>query len=262
MTSANGPIGSAVLVKIDVPSIQVQDTLLPLTDLRGYFLRERAALWWVSNQSDDLLGLPYCAIQHLDYQIRTALRVIGPLRGRALLSDEVGLGKTIEAGLVLKEYLTRGMVKRFLVLTVPSLVDQWAEELSEKFNLAVRTTNEMVARNDLEGFWMEKGGVVASLHTLKQPAHLRVAQTVHWDLLIVDEAHYLRNRSSQAWQSMLCPANSSGRPWILPPGRAGCSAALSASWARSWPRSGSAKNAICSVSWSGLTDTLRPMRLN
>jgi superfamily II DNA or RNA helicase len=191
-----------VPVNFDLPPLEVQETMLPLTDLRGYFLRERAALWWVSNQSDDLLALPYCRIQKLDYQIRTALRVIGPLRGRALLSDEVGLGKTIEAGLVLKEYLTRGMVARFLVLTVPSLVDQWAEELEEKFNLATITTNISVARSDPEKFWRGHPGIVASLHTLKQPAHLAVAQTVNWDMLIIDEAHYLRNRTSQAWQAI------------------------------------------------------------
>src|SRR5439155_17382296 len=124
-----------VPVALEAPALNAQDTLFPLTDLRDYFLRERAARWWVSNQSDDLLCLPYCRMERLEYQLRSALRVLGPLRGRALLSDEVGLGKTIEAGLVLKEYLTRGMVKRALILTVPSLVDQWEEELSDKFNL-------------------------------------------------------------------------------------------------------------------------------
>ena len=168
----------------------------------GWRLAERAARWWVSNQSDDLLALPYCRIQKLDYQVRSALRVLGPLRGRALLSDEVGLGKTIEAGLVLKEWLTRGMVKKFLVLTVPSLVDQWEEELSDKFNLTTVTTNHAAARADTAQFWRENAGIVASLHTLKQPAQLEIARTVHWDLVIVDEAHYLRNRESQAWQAV------------------------------------------------------------
>lgn len=191
-----------VPVRLEVPALEIQETLLPVNDLSGYRLREQAALWWVSNQSDDLLALPYCSIQHLEYQIRTALRVIGPLRGRALLSDEVGLGKTIEAGLVLKEYLTRGMVKRFLVLTVPSLVDQWEEELSSKFNLATATTNNTDPRDNPDRFWCENPGIVASLHTLKQPAHLAVAQSVNWDMLIVDEAHYLRNRTSQAWQAV------------------------------------------------------------
>ncbi len=200
-TAVRAPL-PAVPVTIRLPPLVFQDTAIPLADLNGFELRERAALWWVSNQSDDLLCLPHCRIQKLDYQLRTALRVLGPLRGRALLSDEVGLGKTIEAGLVTKELFTRGMVKRFLVLTLPSLVDQWAEELDEKFGLTTVTTNQAVARDDPARFWQENTGIVASLHTLKQPAQLEVARQVHWDMLIVDEAHYLRNRSSQAWQAV------------------------------------------------------------
>lgn len=191
-----------VPLRLEMPMLAFQDSAFPLADLRGWRLAERAARWWVSNQSDDLLALPYCRIQKLDYQTRTALRVLGPLRGRALLSDEVGLGKTIEAGLVLKEWLTRGMVKKFLVLTVPSLVDQWEEELADKFNLTVATTNHAAARADAAQFWRENHGIVASLHTLKQPAQLEVARAVPWDLVIVDEAHYLRNRESQAWQAV------------------------------------------------------------
>src|SRR2546425_6030680 len=191
-----------VPLSFEVPALSTQQTLFPLADLRGYFLRERAARWWVSNQSDDLLCLPHCRIERLEYQLRSALRVLGPLRGRALLSDEVGLGKTIEAGLVLKEYLTRGMVKRALILTVPSLVDQWEEELADKFNLQAATTNQATFGVDPSAFWREQHLIVASLHTLKQPAHLQVAQSVKWDLLVVDEAHYLRNRESQAWQAV------------------------------------------------------------
>jgi SNF2 family DNA or RNA helicase len=191
-----------VPVLVESGSLEFQDTAFSAPNLKRYFLLENAALWWVSNQSDDLLCLPYCRLQRLEYQVRTALRVLGPLRGRALLSDEVGLGKTIEAGLVLKELLTRGMVKRFLVLTVPSLVDQWEEELSDKFGLTVATTNSSSARDNPARFWQENTNVVASLHTVKQPAQLEIARQVQWDLLIVDEAHYLRNRESQAWQAV------------------------------------------------------------
>jgi SNF2 family DNA or RNA helicase len=191
-----------VRMHFEMPPLAFQETAFPLADLQGYFIRERAARWWVSNQSDDLLCLPNCRIEHLEYQIRTALRVLGPLRGRALLSDEVGLGKTIEAGLVIKELLTRGMVKKILVLTVPSLVDQWAEELLDKFALASVTTNDPLARNDPQKFWRENPCVVASLHTAKQSAQLEIARQVPWDILVVDEAHYLRNRESQAWQAV------------------------------------------------------------
>jgi hypothetical protein len=203
-TSANEPRAPvpALSVRFDMPQLEFQETTFPVDDLRGFFLGERAALWWVSNQSDDLLCLPHCRIDRLEYQIRTALRVLGPLRGRALLSDEVGLGKTIEAGLVIKELLTRGMVRRFLVLTVPSLVDQWKEELADKFNLTATSTNDVTARDDPRKFWNENTGIVASLHTLKQPAHLEIASQVKWDILVVDEAHYLRNRESRAWQSV------------------------------------------------------------
>jgi SNF2 family DNA or RNA helicase len=191
-----------VPVRVEFPPLEFQGALLPLPDLRGFLLRERAAQWWVSNQSDDLLALPYCKVERFDYQLRAALRVIGPLRGRALLSDEVGLGKTIEAGLVLKEYLTRGMVKRFLVLTVPSLVDQWEEELQDKFGISCTTTNQPGFRSAPAAFWRENPFIIASLHTVKQAAHLAVARAMHWDLLVVDEAHYLRNRTSQAWQAV------------------------------------------------------------
>lgn len=191
-----------VSVRIELPPLQFQDTAFALNDLRGWLLRERAALWWVSNQSDDLLCLPHCRIERLDYQLRSALRVLGPLRGRALLSDEVGLGKTIEAGLVLKELFTRGMARRALVLTVPSLVDQWREELAEKFGLTAATTNDPSFRERPVDFWQSNAVIVASLHTLKQPAHLAVAREVAWDALIVDEAHHLRNRDSQAWQAV------------------------------------------------------------
>jgi superfamily II DNA or RNA helicase len=191
-----------VPVRFEATEIELQETGLPLSDLSSFKLRERASLWWVSNQSDDLLCLPYCRLERLEYQVRSAVRVLGPLRGRALLSDEVGLGKTIEAGLVLKELLTRGMVKRFLVLTVPSLVDQWEEELNDKFGLTTATTNRWTARGDGGNFWRDNSGIIASLHLLKQPAHLAVAREVKWDMLVVDEAHYLRNSQSQAWQAV------------------------------------------------------------
>jgi len=170
--------------------------------MESFLKIERASLMWISNQSDDLLCLPNCTIDHLEYQVRTALRVTGALRGRALLSDEVGLGKTIEAGLVLKEYVTRGMVRRFLVLTVPSLVDQWAEELESKFSLSSATSNQPKFRGDPERFWTEENAIVASIHTFKQDSHLALAARRPWDMVIVDEAHYLRNRTSKAWQAV------------------------------------------------------------
>ncbi|HEX6563286.1 MAG TPA: hypothetical protein VF020_03325 [Chthoniobacterales bacterium] len=97
-----------VELRVAPAELPVQDLFDVHSGTDSFLQIERASLMWVSNQSDDLLSLPYCAIDHLEYQIRTALRVTGSLRGRALLSDEVGLGKTIEAGLVLKNMLPAG----------------------------------------------------------------------------------------------------------------------------------------------------------
>lgn len=74
---------------------------------------------------DDLLVLDAIDFTPFDYQIKAARTALRRFRGRGLLSDEVGLGKTIEAGLVLKEYLMRQMVQRAPILTPPGLVEQW-----------------------------------------------------------------------------------------------------------------------------------------
>src|SRR6056297_1230634 len=71
----------------------------------------------------------------LEFQPQGALRILRDMNGTALLSDEVGLGKTITTGIVVKECIKRGFVKNILVLTPPSLVNQWKEELEEKFNI-------------------------------------------------------------------------------------------------------------------------------
>lgn len=191
-----------IVLKIALAELPIRDLFGANSGLDGFLQIERASQVWVSNQSDDLLSLPYCAIDHLEYQIRTALRVTGTLRGRALLSDEVGLGKTIEAGLVLKEYVTRGLVRRFLVLTVPSLVDQWAEELEAKFALVCSTTNQTEFRAEPESFWTKQNRLIASIHTFKQDNNLALASRQPWDMVIVDEAQYLRNRGSKAWQAV------------------------------------------------------------
>ena len=83
---------------------------------------------------DELICLDALRFQPFDYQIRAARTALRRFRGRGLLCDEVGLGKTIEAGLVLKEYLARQMVSRMLIITPPALVEQWRGEMAAKIN--------------------------------------------------------------------------------------------------------------------------------
>lgn len=150
---------------------------------------------------DQLVCLP--TLTKIDkhwYQIETARKVLRQLGGRALLADEVGLGKTIEAGLILSEYLARGMVQSILILTPASLVSQWQQELAEKFNIDTVTTDDKQLQQNPDEFWTSNPRLIASLNTAKSSKHFDHVTARSWDLVIVDEAHHLKNRSTLNWK--------------------------------------------------------------
>ena len=142
----------------------------------------------------ELLALNHTRdVERLEHQIRACLRVLREMKGRALLADEVGLGKTIEAGLILKEYLLRALVRKVLILTPASLVTQWREELHHKFGIDAH----LYTRGDS---WDAAPILIGSLDTAKSLRNRREISAVGFDMLIVDEAHRLRNHLTQAWK--------------------------------------------------------------
>jgi superfamily II DNA or RNA helicase len=149
---------------------------------------------------DELLCLPTLrGVERYWYQIETARKVLKQFKGRVLLADEVGLGKTIEAAMVLKEYALRGMAERALILTPPSLVGQWQEELSSKFALEFSSTSDPLFRSDPAGLWRESR-IIASLAAARRDEHkAALAAAPPFDLVIVDEAHRLKNRSTRSY---------------------------------------------------------------
>ena len=138
-------------------------------------------------------------VDHYWYQLETVKKVLKHFRGRVLLCDEVGLGKTVEAGMLLKEYLMRGMAQNVLILTPPPLVSQWKEEMAVKFGIDFVSTDDSAFTDDPEGFW-EKPFVIASIHTAKTKKHSPIVTSIHYDIVIVDEAHHVRNRRTMAWE--------------------------------------------------------------
>lgn len=155
----------------------------------------------LQGQFDELLCLSRLrGVERLDYQVETILKVLRTFRGRALLADEVGLGKTIEAGSVLLEYILRGLVRRALVLVPAALVPQWRAELSEKFGIEVRATEDSAFRGDGGAAWTGEGVVVASLQTARRQPHAGWIRGQRWDLVIVDEAHHVKRRGTESYR--------------------------------------------------------------
>lgn len=138
-----------------------------------------------------LKHLPY--LEPYPHQIETAKKVLNQMRGRAILADEVGLGKTIEAGLVIKEYMIRGLAKKILILVPASLVLQWSRELGQKFGI------QAVAQKK-EYMWKQYDCVVASMDTAKRDPHREHILSIDYDMVIIDEAHKLKNKQTKNYQ--------------------------------------------------------------
>jgi SNF2 family DNA or RNA helicase len=142
---------------------------------------------------DTLLSLPQLAFEPFDYQRDTASTVLRRMRGRAILADEVGLGKTIEAGLVLSELRLRGLADRALVITPAGLVEQWRDELERKFGLP---TEILTGRSAVAASYGGGPVLLASLATARRDPLKSQLTGRGWDLVVADEAHRMRSSSS------------------------------------------------------------------
>ncbi|MCP5511458.1 MAG: DEAD/DEAH box helicase [Leptospiraceae bacterium] len=129
----------------------------------------------------------------LPHQLWVCHQVMKKWPSNYLIADDVGLGKTIEAGLILWPLLTKGLVKRFLILCPASLVSQWQYRMREMFDLRLTIyTNEL--DKPVTDFWNSYDQVVASIHTMRSDIndrHSRMLDSKDWDLLIIDEAHHI-----------------------------------------------------------------------
>jgi len=149
---------------------------------------------------DELLCLP--ALRGVEahwYQVETVRKVLKHYRGRVLLADEVGLGKTVEAGMVLKEYILRGMAERILILTPASLVGQWRDEMASKFGIECATSHDPLLRSDPGRFWAQPR-VIASIASARRKDQAEMLAGLSYDVVVVDEAHHLRDQASASYR--------------------------------------------------------------
>lgn len=135
-----------------------------------------------------LANLPEVA--KMQHQKETVLRALQRMRGRALFADEVGLGKTVEAGIFLKELLLRGLAKKILIVCPSTLLAaQWQSELYEKFGEIA-----LVFGHDIDtSLAWHCARLITTYDTLRQPFHVEELLRLTYDLVILDEAHFLND---------------------------------------------------------------------
>ncbi|MCA6573114.1 MAG: DEAD/DEAH box helicase family protein [Pseudanabaena sp. M57BS1SP1A06MG] len=139
------------------------------------------------------------------HQMKILRRMAAEFPRNALIADEVGLGKTIETGLVLRYLLLSKKVKRVLILAPASVQPQWQEEMREKFNLHFWSygKNELVdpykqSVTITGNPWNQKNLVLASSHLVRRKERMQeLLESEPWDLVVLDEAHHARRKSPQ-----------------------------------------------------------------
>ena len=158
----------------------------------------------------------HAAMDPVPYQFEPALQALNQPRQRILMADAVGLGKTLEAGILTTELMKRGKGKRILVLAVKSMLTQFQKEFWNRFSIpltrldsqGIQRVRNKIPANMNPFFYYDKS--IISIDTLKQEALYRsYIEQSYWDIIIIDEAHNVADRNSGSQKSKLAKLISS-----------------------------------------------------
>ena len=185
------------LAAVDHPQLRVVDG--------DSFRADLALAKFFRDFVDVLFSMGASRTEFLVYQFKPVLQFIQQQSHGLLIADEVGLGKTIEAALILRELMARGAVNRVLVVCPANLREKWSEELRNRFSIELqdlRSADYRALRREFDraGTWPTFYGIT-SLEGLRRRDVKEVIQEtgIHFDLVIVDEAHHLRNPSTRSF---------------------------------------------------------------
>jgi superfamily II DNA or RNA helicase len=170
---------------------------------RNFDLRVEAFSLQLAYSHNKMLSLSNSRTRILAHQVACTHRVMSALSQRFLIADEVGLGKTIEAGLIIKELEYRHQYRRMLIVCPASLMYQWQHEMLSKFNdrfliMDRKELNRVMTSHRDANPWDAHDKVICSLDYIKNRRHQRILRNTSWDAVIFDEAHRLRRDSRHA----------------------------------------------------------------
>lgn len=183
---------SVTLTEEDLKTITIEKTGITYQgDGKLLRLGLQAYTLGIAYEFDPYFGLSISRVDPLPHQLEAVYDYLLKLsRVRFLLADDAGAGKTIMAGLLLRELKLRGLVERTLVVCPSNLTFQWQRELKEKFDEKFVVLKGALIREQYGiNQWLENNQIITSLDLAKRDDILPGLRQVHWDLVIVDEAH-------------------------------------------------------------------------
>lgn len=195
--SSAGQLDEQVLYRSDESRLSVAEAGRPWDldgDPEGFRLAAEAFRIKLAHLFDPLMAIHTSNVDPLPHQITAVYEAMLPKQPlRFVLADDPGAGKTIMAGLLIRELIVRGDLERCLVVAPGSLVEQWQDEMDEKFNLHFEIFNrEMVEGAATGNPFAEKDKLICRVDQLARADDLKEKlENTHWDLIIVDEAHKL-----------------------------------------------------------------------
>ncbi|MFX1572518.1 MAG: SNF2-related protein [Promethearchaeota archaeon] len=206
------------LLKQDGKSIQIYESeiyskyFVPLEKLlisreidppRNFLIKYWANLFYSYYTSFQIKCITNSRLSLMPHQINVTHRLSEEFFPRVILADEVGLGKTIEAGIYIKEMMARNLAERVLIIVPASLVKQWTFEMSNKFNVDFtiydgKKIKELRREGDyrlaelLKNPFYYDNLIICSLQFARNRKYIELLSQISWDIVIFDEAHHLR----------------------------------------------------------------------